>query len=132
MTAPENKKFSWTDRQIGRIIGHLLWAGVLTAALMVLAGGMVYLAKYGRTAASYKAFRGEPAQLRSVGGIVRDAVSRRGKGLIELGLLLLISTPVARVAFSILAFALQRDLLYVLVTIFVLSVLAFSLSGGHF
>ncbi len=134
MTATEKKKgnFLWSDRQIGRIIGHLLWAGVLIAAFTVLAGGMVYLAKYGRTAASYKIFRGEPSQLRSLGGIMRDAASLRGQGLIELGLLLLISTPVARVAFSILAFALQRDLLYVMVTAFVLSVLVFSLSGGHF
>ena len=47
-----------------------------------------------------------------------------------LGALVLLATPVARVAFSVLAFALQRDRLYVGVTLFVLSVLAYSLLGG--
>jgi uncharacterized membrane protein len=49
----------------------------------------------------------------------------------QLGLLLLIATPVARVAFSVFAFALQRDRLYVVVTLAVLGVLAFSMTGGQ-
>jgi uncharacterized membrane protein len=48
----------------------------------------------------------------------------------QLGLLLLIATPVARVAFSLAAFAVQRDRLYVVVTLVVLGVLTFSMAGG--
>jgi uncharacterized membrane protein len=51
--------------------------------------------------------------------------------LIQLGLLLLIATPVARVAFSVAAFAMQGDRLYVVVTLIVLAVLIYSLTGGH-
>jgi uncharacterized membrane protein len=51
--------------------------------------------------------------------------------LIQLGLLLLIATPVARVAFSVAAFAMQRDRLYVVVALIVLAVLMYSLTGGH-
>jgi uncharacterized membrane protein len=47
-----------------------------------------------------------------------------------LGLLLLIATPVARVAFSVLAFALQRDRTYIFVTLIVLGMLIYSLTGG--
>jgi uncharacterized membrane protein len=50
-----------------------------------------------------------------------------GRGWIQLGLLLLIATPVARVAFSVYAFARQRDFLYVGVTLIVLTVLLFGL-----
>jgi uncharacterized membrane protein len=50
--------------------------------------------------------------------------------VIQLGLLLLVATPVARVAFSILAFALQRDRTYVIITLIVLGVLLYSLAGG--
>jgi uncharacterized membrane protein len=64
-------------------------------------------------------------------GIVKDALAFRGRGLIQLGLLLLIATPVARVAFSAVAFAIQRDRLYVAVTLIVLAVLIYSLTGGH-
>jgi len=55
----------------------------------------------------------------------------RGRGIIQLGLLLLIATPVARVAFSIAAFAMQRDRLYVVVTLMVLAILLYSLTSGQ-
>jgi uncharacterized membrane protein len=74
---------------------------------------------------------GEPVDLRSVSGIVRDALALRERGLIQLGLLLLIATPVARVAFSVAAFAMQRDRLYVVVALIVLAVLMYSLMGGR-
>jgi uncharacterized membrane protein len=74
---------------------------------------------------------GEPTDLRTLSGIVKDALAFRGRGLIQLGLLLLIATPLARVAFSVVAFAIQRDRLYVGVTLIVLAVLIYSLMGGH-
>ena len=61
-------------------------------------------------------------------GIVREAVSLNPLGLIQFGLLLLIATPVARVAFSVAAFALQRDRTDVAVTLFVLAVVLLGLT----
>ena len=74
---------------------------------------------------------GEPSEYRTVSGIIRGAVSFRGRNIIQLGLLILIATPVARVAFSVIAFVLERDRLYVVITLIVLAVLLFSLAGGH-
>jgi uncharacterized membrane protein len=74
---------------------------------------------------------GEPTDLRSVSGIVTDALSLQARGIIQLGLLLLVATPVARVAFSAFAFAQQRDRTYVMVTLGVLAVLVYSLVGGY-
>jgi uncharacterized membrane protein len=54
-----------------------------------------------------------------------------GRGLIQLGLLILIATPIARVAFSVVAFLYQRDWTYVVVTLIVLGLLVYSLLGGH-
>ena len=53
------------------------------------------------------------------------------RGIIQFGLVLLIATPVARVAFSVAAFALQRDNTYVAITLIVLAVLLFSLLIMH-
>jgi uncharacterized membrane protein len=50
--------------------------------------------------------------------------------LIQLGLLILIATPIARVAFSVVAFLYQRDWMYVAVTLMVLGLLVYSLFGG--
>ncbi len=123
-------KRGWTDEQMEQIVSTLLRSGVVSAALVVLAGGVLYLIRYGATLPDYAVFRGEPAELRSVFMIIRDVLAFRPRGLIQLGLLLLIATPVARVAFSILGFALQRDPTYFLVTLIVFAVLLYSLAGG--
>ena len=121
----------WTDEQLEQVMGNLLRAGVLLAAAVVLLGAAVYLARHGTEPADHCAFHGEPEDLRSPLGIVRDALALRGRGLIQLGVLLLIATPVARVVFSAWAFARQRDWTYVLVTLFVLAVLSFGLFYGQ-
>jgi uncharacterized membrane protein len=121
----------WDDERVEEIMGSLLRVGVLLAAAVVLAGGLFYLAAHGGGRPHYRAFRGEPSDLRHVVGIVKDAVRLSPRGVIQLGLLLLIATPVARVAFAVLGFALERDHMYVLVSLVVLSVLIFSLVGGH-
>jgi uncharacterized membrane protein len=120
----------WTDQRVDAIIGNLLRAGVLLAATVVLLGGGLYLVQHGSTVPDYRVFRGEPAYLRGVSGILREARALDGRGLIQLGLLLLLATPIARVAFSVLAFTLQRDRTYVVVTLIVLAVLLYSLGSG--
>lgn len=110
-------------------VARLLRLGVSVAAAVVLVGGVIYLARHGSERPHYGVFRGEPSDLRGVTGIVRDAAAFSGRGWIQLGLLLLIATPVARVAFSALAFAFQRDRIYVCVTLVVLVLLVLSLTG---
>ena len=123
-------KRGWTDEQVDQLIGTLLRSGVIVAALVVLIGGISYLIRYGATLPDYRVFRGEPEDLRSLSGIVSNALSFRTRGIIQLGLLLLIATPIARVAFSIFAFTLQGDRIYIVVTFIVLCVLIYSLVGG--
>ena len=119
---------AWTDERVERMIGALLRWGVILAAAVVMAGGAMYLVRHGSTIPDYRVFRGEPSDLRNVSGIITDAVSWHRRGLIQFGLLLLIAVPVARVAFSVVAFALQRDRTYVVVTLIVLAVLLYSLT----
>jgi uncharacterized membrane protein len=107
----------WSDDQLEQVMAKLLRAGVILAAACVFAGGVRYLVHYSRMAPDYRVFR-------------RDALSWHARGLIQLGLLLLIATPVARVAFSVAAFAAERDWLYVGVTLIVLAILVYSLTGS--
>jgi uncharacterized membrane protein len=120
---------AWNDLRVEEIIGNLLRAGVLLAAGVVLIGAVVFVVRNGHSHPNYKAFQGEPRDLKSVPGIVHDALDLRGRGIIQFGLLLLIATPIARVAFSVAAFALEKDRLYTGVTLIVLAILIFSLSG---
>jgi uncharacterized membrane protein len=120
----------WNDRRLDGFVGNLLRTGMLTAAVVVLVGGIIYLARHGFSLPHYDVFSGEPSNLRSVGGIFRNVFSGSGRGLIQLGLLLLIATPVMRVALLVVGFAMQRDRFYVLVSLVVLIFLLFSFLGG--
>jgi uncharacterized membrane protein len=122
---------AWTDQRVETIVARLLRAGVLLAAAVVAFGGIIFLVRHGRAMPQYSRFVGEPLQYRTVSGIIQGSASFHGRNIIQLGLLILIATPVARVAFSVVAFALERDRLYVVITLIVLAVLLFSLAGGH-
>ncbi len=123
-------RFASTERQFDTLLGAVLRTGVLIAAAVVAWGGVVYLSDHAVSTPDYYAFRGEPADLRSVSGIVSDAKALGGPGLIQLGVLVLIATPIARVVFSVIGFARQRDWLYVGVTLVVLTLLFYSVTSG--
>jgi uncharacterized membrane protein len=121
----------WSDQQVEQTVGNLLRNGLLIATALVLAGAVIYLMRHGDEAPVYRIFHGEPPDLRGLAGIVDVALDWRGRGIIQLGLLVLLATPVARVLFSIVAFAMQRDRLYVGITMVVLAVLLYSIVGGY-
>jgi uncharacterized membrane protein len=119
----------WQDRDVEIVIARLLRVGVFTSWFVVFFGAFIYLHHFGRAVPHYRVFAGEPTDLRSVRGVARAALQLRGRGIIQFGLLLLIATPILRVIFSVFAFMLEKDRLYVLLTLIVLAVLLFSLSG---
>ncbi len=118
-----------TDERLDSMVSFVLRLGVNLAAAIVLVGAVVFLHRHGHELPHYGVFRGEPSDLRTIGGILRDAAALSGRGLIQLGLLALVATPVARVALSLVVFAVQRDRIYVAVTLLVLALLLLSLTG---
>ena len=120
----------WSDQNIEEIIGNLLRTGVMLSAAIVIAGGIIYLLRHGSSHPDYHTFRGEPPDLSTLHGIFHNAFTLHGRGIIQLGLLLLIATPVARVAFSIWGFAAEHDRMYVIFTSIVLVILLYSLLGA--
>ena len=129
LTGPRGR---WSDERVEQLVGNLLRAGVIVAAIVTALGGVALLLQHGAARADYHLFRGEPAALRTVGGVVTSALRLESRGVVQLGLVLLIATPIARVLLSLVAFVLQRDRLYVVVTAIVLAIQLFSLVfGGH-
>jgi len=120
----------WSDRKIEDIVGIILRVGVTLSAAVVLLGGVIYLVGSARSHPDYRTFRGEPTDFTTFAGIVRSAFHLHGRGIIQLGLVLLIATPVMRVLFSIWGFAEERDHMYIVFTTIVLGVLLYSLLGS--
>lgn len=125
-----NREQDLANHEMEREIGVLLKLGVIVAASVVFSGGIVYLFRHGLMPANYKVFQRVPLDLCQVSGILANAISFHGRGLIQLGLLLLIAVPIARVALSIIVFARQRDVLYVFITLIVFLILVHSLLSG--
>jgi uncharacterized membrane protein len=119
-----------SDLDIERIVSVVLRTGVLLAASVVIAGGTYFLIRHGNAAVQYHTFAGAPKIDRHAGQIVKGALSGRARSIIQLGILLLIATPIARVAVSLVGFALERDHKYVAITAIVLAVLLYSFIAG--
>lgn len=119
----------WTDEQVEEWIGGLLRSGVLLAAAVALVGGIVYVAHNGGATADYRQFHGAPGGLDTLHGVVAGALALHARAVVQLGLLLLIATPIARVALSLFAFLRQHDRTYVLITAVVLCLLLYGLLG---
>ncbi|MCL2661088.1 MAG: DUF1634 domain-containing protein [Acidobacteriaceae bacterium] len=117
------------DVRMESIMGRLLRTGVFTAAAVVAAGGLLYLKHHAHSTTSYRTFSGDAA-LRHPQRLIADALAGDATALIQIGVLLLIATPIARVAFAVLGFALERDRLYVLISMFVLAALLYGLLFG--
>ncbi|MGH9865498.1 MAG: DUF1634 domain-containing protein [Candidatus Acidiferrales bacterium] len=122
-------KNQWNDERMDRIISVLLRTGVILSSIVVLMGGILYLVQSGRLVPDYLTFRGEPPALRGLPGIVTGIFTLDARNWIQFGLVLLVATPVARVAFCVFAFIKEKDRTYVVLTLIVLAVLAFSLTG---
>lgn len=112
-----------------RAMALLLRLGVITAACIVFSGGAGFLTTHGMAAAGFESFRGEPAALRALPGILEGAMRFDARSVIMLGLLVLIATPIARVTFSVVTFIIERDVAFVTITLVVLAILVFGLIG---
>ena len=124
------KRPTWTEHEFDLVIGRLLQLGVLLAALVVLIGAIAMLVQVGHQPAEFGVFHGAPDMLRSLTGIVRGAAHFDSRAIVQLGLVLLILTPTARVALTLGAFLIQRDRLYVIAAGIVLVLLVYGLFWG--
>jgi uncharacterized membrane protein len=115
-----------SDQRLEIAMGQMLRIGVTVAALVVLAGGVLYLTQFRGPAPDYQHFHGSPEAHESVGAIVAGAFQLDSTSLIECGILLLIATPVCRVAFGVIGFSLLKDRFYAAISVVVLAILLFS------
>jgi len=118
----------YDEQKMDSEMGALLRAGVIIACSIMFAGGVLYLIRHGGGREPYGMFRGEPAPLRNIAGIWRQAVSGSARGIIQLSALAMIATPVLRVAFAVYGFARRKQWLFVAVSLTVLALLSYGLS----
>ena len=117
------------EKRMARHISAVLRTGVVLSAALVALGAASFSWLELASVPRYDVFRGEPEALCRAAGIVQAALAGSGRGVIQLGVLVLLATPVARVALSLLTFVLIGDRTYMIVAAAVLFMLALGLAG---
>jgi uncharacterized membrane protein len=124
-------------RKVEVVISLVLRIGVVVSVLVIAAGLGLMFAHHG----AYLPVRGHFSYRRltsrstpfphSFSSLGRSIARGQGRGIIVLGVLILILTPVLRVAVGVLSFLYEKDLPMALVTLYVLVVLvgSFFLAG---
>jgi uncharacterized membrane protein len=129
--APFRRAEGFKDRDMQVIIGWILRIGVVISMSVVFIGGVIYLYRHGHDIPEYRVFKGVPYFIRTIDGIFNGVLNFKGQAIIQGGIILLIATPVIRVAFSAVGFIVEKDYLYTVITLIVLFILVASIFSGH-
>ncbi len=117
-----------TPERFRVVVSTVLIVGVTTSAALIAAGFVGSLV-VGWEGSLNGAVPGIDAT--DFGTLGRNLLALRPIGLAQAGLVVLIATPVVRVAASVVGFALERDRLYAAITLVVLAILLTSLFLLH-
>lgn len=119
----------WSERDVEKYIGSLLRYGVILSCTITVLGGIFYIFQKNGNMPDYsptpsgQPFAGVQQYLREFSTIMPRVFDFDGAAIIQLGVIVLIATPIIRVAFSAISFLLEKDYLYVGITLIVLMII---------
>jgi len=122
-------KQSFQDKDVQGLVGNLLRIGVIAAMTVVIAGMILYVYHNGNERVHYSAFEASGHR----GGIatIFDGIAKgESSAIIELGVMLLIATPIARILFALIGYWLEKDYLYTFIALVILIIMAISIGTG--
>ncbi|ADW71208.1 DUF1634 domain-containing protein [Granulicella tundricola] len=120
------------DEALSSAIAITLRTGILLAVSFGVLGYLFYLPATGMTHPSFHRFEGSQIPYSSLRCIARMMMHpggggvERGQGIAEIGVLVLMATPILRVVLSLISFLRDRDILFAAITAVVLGALGFS------
>lgn len=126
----------WAEKDVELYIGKLLRYGVILSCIITTLGGLVYLYQHQGVLPDYtptpsdQPFTGVADYLREFTTIFPHALAFDGAAIIQVGVIALIATPILRVAFSAIAFLIEKDYMYVVITLIVLSIILLNMVFG--
>ncbi len=129
-TAPA-KSGGFKDVDMQAIIGWILRTGVIFSMAIVVIGGILFVYRHGHSIPDYHVFKSVPYFIHNIDGIADGVFHLKGQAIIQAGIVLLIATPIIRVAFSAIGFILEKDYLYTFITLLVLLIIVISMLTGR-
>lgn len=122
---------TYSDNDMEQLMGSLLRIGVLISAIVAFIGGVMYVAVHGgEIHPSYTIFKGVPPEYTSLSAVMHGVLTGNAASVMQMGILLLIATPIARILFSFASFIKEKDYLYVVISAIVLGIIVYSIFNG--
>jgi uncharacterized membrane protein len=113
------------------IIGNLLRYGVWISLAVAFTGGIVYLINHGNDIENYSVFHENDINIfKVIANVYTGLIQGEGESIIFFGIILLFLTPVFRVLLSLFSFLVEKDYLYAVITLIVISIIIGSISLG--
>ena len=123
-----------TLERMENLISHVLRLGVVVSLLVIVTGTVVSFIHHPGYLWSHEELgrltSPDGFSMPSLHAVLASILAGRGQAIVMLGLLLLIATPVLRVAVSIVVFLIQKDMVFAWITMFVLTLLVLSFFVG--
>ncbi len=113
------------------LLSYVLRVGTIVSISVVFIGGVFFIYRHGQSISDYHKWNGVPAFIQTAGGIFHGIWALHGQAMIQFGIVLLIATPILRIVFSAIGFALEKDYMYIGISLLVLGIIFFSMMTGR-
>ncbi|MDR2205482.1 MAG: DUF1634 domain-containing protein [Flavobacteriaceae bacterium] len=124
------KKRNFTDLDLKRSVGNLLRTGVVLSVATSLIGFVKLFLEGFKMPKDYSELA-PPVHTKVFHYFWISLSKLEGMGIIQLGILFLIITPVMRIIFVLIGFLKEKDFTYVIISFIVLGIIVFSFAMGY-
>ncbi|MBK1897457.1 DUF1634 domain-containing protein [Chryseobacterium paridis] len=124
-------KKNFTDVDLNRSVGNLLRMGVILSVVISIAGFIKLFLEGFKMPKNYTSLEVGSSSEKVWGQFWDSLCKGEGMAIIQLGILVLIFTPLMRIVFALIGYLKEKDYVYVVISSIVLAIMAISFFTGY-
>ena len=124
-------KKAFTDLDLNRSVGNLLRLGVILSVTTSIIGFIKLFTEGFEMPKSYKLLNTATTSEKVWGQFWHSLLNLEGLAIIQLGILMLIFTPLMRIVFALIGYFKEKDYTYVIISFIVLTIMVISFLTGY-
>lgn len=121
----------FTDLDLNRSVGNLLRLGVILSVATSLIGFIKLFTEGFKMPRKYNLLNMGDSSEKVWGSFWDSLCKGEGMAIIQLGILLLIVTPLVRIIFALIGYLKEKDYTYVVISLIVLTIMLVSFLTGY-
>lgn len=122
---------NFTDVDLNRSVGNLLRLGVILSVAISIIGFVKLFLEGFKMPKNYSLLETGSSSEKLWGQFWESLCKGEGMAIIQLGILVLIFTPLMRIVFALIGYLKEKDYIYVIISSIVLAIMAISFFTGY-